>query len=412
MLTYPLANFFHQPILLYLCTQRSHHGCAKPRYPQAKALKSRSKPQKASKPKPKKPKPKPKAKASKQQAAEAIYPQLKPAQMPRFSVIVPVYNRIDEVHDLMESLSRQTFTDFEVIIVEDGSTQPCKQVVEQYASTMQARYFFKSNEGRSIARNYGIERAQGDYFVFFDSDCVIPETYFETLSKSLDENYVDCFGGPDAAHDSFSLTQKAINFSMTAFLTTGGIRGGKVQLEKFVPRSFNMGYSRKVWQQVGGFREMFSEDIDMSTRIRQAGFSIRLIREAFVYHKRRVDFSKFARQTYVFGMSRITLKLLYPQSLKPVHCLPAVFVLGVAAMVVLALFWRWWAIMPLVVYLLAIWLSALASTRNLVVATLAIPASCIQLGAYGTGFLKAFVWKILLRHGRNIEEEIAMRKGK
>ena len=332
--------------------------------------------------------------------------------MPRFSVIVPVYNRIDEVHDLMQSLSRQTFTDFEVIIVEDGSTQPCKQVVEQYASTMQARYFFKSNEGRSIARNYGIERAQGDYFVFFDSDCVIPETYFETLSKSLDENYVDCFGGPDAAHDSFSLTQKAINFSMTAFLTTGGIRGGKVQLEKFVPRSFNMGYSRKVWQQVGGFREMFSEDIDMSTRIRQAGFSIRLIREAFVYHKRRVDFSKFARQTYVFGMSRITLKLLYPQSLKPVHCLPAVFVLGVAAMVVLALFWRWWAIMPLVVYLLAIWLSALASTRNLVVATLAIPASCIQLGAYGTGFLKAFVWKILLRHGRNIEEEIAMRKGK
>ena len=332
--------------------------------------------------------------------------------MPRFSVIVPVYNRIDEVHDLMQSLSRQTFTDFEVIIVEDGSTQPCKQVVEQYASTMQARYFFKSNEGRSIARNYGIERAQGDYFVFFDSDCVIPETYFETLSKSLDENYVDCFGGPDAAHDSFSLTQKAINFSMTAFLTTGGIRGGKVQLEKFVPRSFNMGYSRKVWQQVGGFREMFSEDIDMSTRIRQAGFSIRLIREAFVYHKRRVDFSKFARQTYVFGMSRITLKLLYPQSLKPVHCLPAVFVLGVAAMVILALFWRWWAIMPLVVYLLAIWLSALASTRNLVVATLAIPASCIQLGAYGTGFLKAFVWKILLRHGRNIEEEIAMRKGK
>ena len=332
--------------------------------------------------------------------------------MPRFSVIVPVYNRIDEVHDLMQSLSRQTFTDFEVIIVEDGSTQPCKQVVEQYASTMQARYFFKSNEGRSIARNYGIERAQGDYFVFFDSDCVIPETYFETLSKSLDENYVDCFGGPDAAHDSFSLTQKAINFSRTAFLTTGGIRGGKVQLEKFVPRSFNMGYSRKVWQQVGGFREMFSEDIDMSTRIRQAGFSIRLIREAFVYHKRRVDFSKFARQTYVFGMSRITLKLLYPQSLKPVHCLPAVFVLGVAAMVILALFWRWWAIMPLVVYLLAIWLSALASTRNLVVATLAIPASCIQLGAYGTGFLKAFVWKILLRHGRNIEEEIAMRKGK
>lgn len=199
---------------------------------------------------------------------------------------------------------------------------------------------------------------------------------------------------------------------MTAFLTTGGIRGGKVQLEKFVPRSFNMGYSRRVWEAVGGFREMFSEDIDMSTRIRKAGFSITLFREAYVYHKRRNTLRSFSRQTYVFGMSRITLKLLYPDSLKLVHTLPAVFVIGCLTLILLAIFWHWWAILPLALYVVLLWLSALASTRSLPIACLAILTSFIQLGSYGCGFIKAFVWKILLRHGRNIEEEIAIRKGK
>ena len=183
-------------------------------------------------------------------------------------------------------------------------------------------------------------------------------------------------------------------------------------MEKFVPRSFNMGYSRRVWETVGGFREMFSEDIDMSTRIRKAGFDISLIREAFVYHKRRVDLQKFSRQTYVFGMSRITLKLLYPDSMKLVHTLPAVFVIGVVTLVLLALLWHWWAILPLAAYVLALWITALCSTRSLKIASLAIVTSFIQLGSYGVGFIKAFVWKILLGHGRNIEEEIAIRKGK
>lgn len=332
--------------------------------------------------------------------------------MPYFSVIVPVYNRIDEVSDLLESLSRQTNRDFEIILVEDGSTEPCKHIADQYADRLDLQYYHKSNEGRSIARNYGIERARGEYFIFFDSDCVIPEGYFDALSKRLKENYTDCFGGPDAAHDSFTDVQKAINYSMTSFLTTGGIRGGKVQMEKFVPRSFNMGYSRKVWETVGGFREMFSEDIDMSTRIRQANFSIQLIRDAYVYHKRRTSLPKFWRQTYVFGMSRITLKLLYPGSMKLVHCLPAFFVLGSAAMIILALLWHWWAIIPLVAYLLAVWITAIFSTRCIKIGSLAVITSIIQLGAYGCGFIKAYVWKILLGHGRNIEEEIIIRKGK
>lgn len=332
--------------------------------------------------------------------------------MPRFSVIVPVYNRIGEVEDLLKSLAEQSCKDFEVVLVEDGSTERCDQVARKYAEKVDVKYFYKENEGRSIARNYGLERAQGDYFVFFDSDCVIPPEYFATLSRYLDENPLDCFGGPDAAHDSFTDMQKAINFSMTAFLTTGGIRGGRVQLEKFVPRTFNMGYSRKVWETVGGFREMFSEDIDMSTRVRKAGFSIGLVREAYVYHKRRVNLRLFARQIYVFGMSRITLYLLYPESLKVVHWLPAVFVLGTTAMILLAIFWNLWAIAPLAAYLLALFATALASTRSLKIACMGVVAAIVQLGGYGIGFIKAFTWKVLLRHGRNIEEEVEMRRGK
>ncbi len=332
--------------------------------------------------------------------------------MPRFSVIVPVYNRVDEVNDLLESLAGQTCRDFEVIIVEDGSTEPCRDTVMKFADKVDVRYYYKDNEGRSIARNYGLERATGDYFVFFDSDCVIPHDYFKVLSASLDARPLDCFGGPDSAHDSFTDTQKAINYSMTSFLTTGGIRGGKMQLEKFVPRSFNMGYSRKVYDRVGGFREMFSEDIDMSTRVRQAGFSIGLIREAFVYHKRRVDFRKFLRQVYVFGMSRITLKLLYPDSLKVVHTLPALAVIGAVSLLILGLIVSPWFLLPLGLYLLAVFIGALMSTRSLAIAAKAVPASVIQLGGYGCGFIKAFFLKILLRRGRNIDEEIEIRKGK
>lgn len=329
----------------------------------------------------------------------------------RFSVIVPVYNRIDEVRDLLESLSRQTLKNFEVVIVEDGSTDRCQAEAES-VENLRVRYFYKENEGRSIARNYGMERAAGDYFIFFDSDCVIPEDYFAVLSRELDAKPVDCFGGPDSAHSSFTSTQKAINFAMTSFLTTGGIRGGKMSLEKFVPRTFNMGFSRRVYERVGGFREMFSEDIDMSTRIRNAGFSIALIRPAYVYHKRRVDFRKFLRQVYVFGMSRITLKLLYPGSLKVVHALPALAVIIGLVLVVLSAAVSPWFLLPLGLYLLAIFVSALVTTRSLVIAVKALPASVIQICGYGCGFLKAYFLKIVLGRGRDVEEEILMRKGK
>lgn len=330
---------------------------------------------------------------------------------PRFSVIVPVYNRIGEVEDLMASLEAQTSKDFEVIIVEDGSTERCEEAVRRHPG-VRSKYFYKENEGRSIARNYGMERAEGDYFIFFDSDCVIPPAYFETLARELDSNPVDCFGGPDAAHESFTTTQKAINYAMTSLLTTGGIRGGKVSLEKFTPRTFNMGFSREVYDKVGGFREMFSEDIDMSTRIRNAGFSMALIRPAYVYHKRRIDLGKFFRQVYVFGMSRITLHLLYPGSMKPVHTLPALAVIIGVILVLLGIFVSPWWLLPIGVYLAAIFVTALVLTRSFVIAVKAVPASVIQICGYGAGFIKAFFTKIILGRGRDIQEEILIRKGK
>lgn len=328
-----------------------------------------------------------------------------------FSVIVPVFNRPDEISDLLASLASQSDSGFETVIVEDGSTIPCREQCEAYAGRLSLKYFYKDNEGRSIARNYGMDRAGGDYFIFVDSDCILPPDYIARLREALGEKPADCFGGPDAAHESFTDTQKAINYSMTSFLTTGGIRGGKVHMEKFTPRTFNMGFSRQVYDRVGGFREMFSEDIDMSTRIRLAGFSVMLFPDVAVYHKRRVDFRKFWRQVHVFGMSRITLQLLYPGSMKAVHWLPALFVIGAVAMIVWAFFWKW-ALVPLLIYILALWIWGMISTRSVKIGTMGVGAAMVQLCGYGTGFIRAYVWKIILGHGRDIDDEIARRKGK
>lgn len=331
----------------------------------------------------------------------------------KYSIIVPVYNRPDEVRDLLTSLANQTFSDFETIIVEDGSTIPCAQAVsEGIDKGLDIKYFCKDNEGRSIARNFGMEHASGQWLIFFDSDCVIPPEYFSVLDQRLSEYQPDCFGGPDAAHSSFTKIQKAINYTMTSFLTTGGIRGGKRSLEKFTPRTFNMGFSRKVYENVGGFREMFSEDIDMSTRIKNAGYTIRLVADAPVWHKRRISWRKFWRQVHIFGMSRITLMQLYPGSLKLVHTLPAMAVIFLLAIILLAIFVSpWWLIIP-GVYFLAIFFSALISERNISIAVLTIPAATIQLGGYGLGMIRAFATQILTGKGRNLDNEIALRKGK
>lgn len=332
--------------------------------------------------------------------------------MTLLSIIVPVYNRPDEVRELLESLAAQTDRGFELVLVEDGSTITCREQADAYASRLSLQYFYKSNEGRSIARNYGMERARGDWMAFVDSDCVLPPDYVERLRAELRRDpSIECFGGPDDAHESFTPTQKAINFAMTSFLTTGGIRGGKVSMEKFVPRTFNMGFSRRVYERVGGFREMFSEDIDMSTRIRLAGFSPVLLPTVRVYHKRRGDLRKFWRQVHVFGMSRITLQLLYPGSMKAVHWAPALFVIFSTLMVIGTIWWPG-LLIPLAIYLLLLLASAVIQTGSLGIGLRALCASMVQLWGYGTGFIRAYVWKILLRHGRDEQQEIEMRRGK
>lgn len=311
---------------------------------------------------------------------------------PYFSVIVPVFNRPDEVQELLDSLVSQTSKDFEVLIVEDGSTLKCEEVCNKFADKLDLKYMFKPNSGRSETRNYGMERANGQYFVIFDSDVILPPHYFETVKRNLDAEYTDCYGGPDSADDSFSDVQKAINYSMTSIMTTGGIRGATKNVEKFSPRSFNMGMSKDVFAKVGGYKNMIGEDIDLSIRIKASGFKTRLFRDAYVFHKRRVSFRKFFRQVNTFGKGRVLLSKMHPGSLKAVHAMPMFFVLGNVALVALAsAFLNLWFLLPLGVYIVAVFLESLVKNKKISIAFLSIIASYWQLFGYGTGFMGELV---------------------
>lgn len=306
--------------------------------------------------------------------------------MERFSIIIPVFNRPDEVDELLASLTRQTDKGFEVLVIEDGSTIPCDGICRKYEEQLDLHYYFKPNSGRSETRNFGMERASGDWFVIYDSDVIVPPHYIATVRAELKKNPVDCYGGPDAADASFSDVQKAINYSMTSIMTTGGIRGATKNKAKFSPRSFNMGISRKCFETVGGYKNMIGEDIDLSIRIQQAGFKTTLIPEAYVYHKRRVDLRKFFRQVNTFGKGRVLLGEIHPGSLKIVHLLPAAFVLGNIALVLLA-FWSPWFLLPIGIYVLGLFIESLVKNKSVKIALLSIVAAYIQLFGYGTGFL-------------------------
>ncbi len=316
-----------------------------------------------------------------------------------FSLIIPVYNRPDEVDELLQSLSKQTRSNFEVVIVEDGSTSPCKHIVDKYAQQLDIKYFSKPNSGPGTTRNYGAERANGNYFIFFDSDCIIPENYLTEVEAELQSQFVDAFGGPDRAHPSFTNLQKSINYSVTSFFTTGGIRGGKEKMDKFHPRSFNMGISKAAFEATGGYSAMrFGEDVDFSLRLVEAGYSTKLFPKAFVYHKRRTDFRKFFRQVYNSGIARINLYLLHPKSLKLVHTFPSLFTIGSMVLLLGAIVCKW-ALFPLALFCTIIFVDSLRENKNLKVALLSVPASFIQLTGYGTGFIQAFWKRILFKSG-------------
>ena len=340
----------------------------------------------------------------------------------KYSIIVPVYNRPDEVDELLESLCSQSFNDFEVVIVEDGSKKTCKDVCDKYASILDLHYYLKENSGPGQSRNYGAERAKGDWLIILDSDVVLPEGYLAAVDSSISRYEGDtrhentpqplpslaAFGGPDAAHPDFTPVQKAISYSMTSFFTTGGIRGGKAKLDKFYPRSFNMGIRRDVYQQLDGFSKMrFGEDIDFSYRIVEAGHKPCLFPEAWVWHKRRTDFRKFFRQVYNSGIARINLEKRHPGTMKLVHLLPTVFTVGVIGLILISavgralmhyvdrdqFYWMCFAPwIPIIFYSIIIFIDSSIKNRSLYVGLLSIPAAFTQLMGYGLGFIESW-WK-------------------
>ena len=354
----------------------------------------------------------------------------------KYSIVVPVYNRPDEVDELLQSLTRQTLRDMEVIIVEDGSSHPCEEVVRRYAGKLQLRYYTKENSGPGPTRNFGAEHSQGDFLIFLDSDCVIPPDFLKEVDAELTRKECDAWGGPDRAHESFTPVQKAINYSMTSFLTTGGIRGGKKQMDKkFYPRSFNLGVRRGLYRQLGGFSIMrFGEDIDLSIRIYESGATCRLFPEAWVWHKRRTDFRKFFKQVHNSGIARINLMKRHPGSLKFVHLLPMLFTLGTFACLLFAFMFLLLALLglvglwgmqkpgctngpmlciivgfggmllfllPLLLFSLLVFIDSSIRNRSIKIGFLSIWASFIQLIGYGTGFLRA--WWLRCVCGRNEE---------
>ena len=358
----------------------------------------------------------------------------------KYSIIVPVFNRPDEVDELLGSLCSQTLKDFElrsnsvttrqstdksdsalaapsfeVVIVEDGSERTCKDVCDKYANILDLHYYYKDNSGPGQSRNYGVERAHGEYVIILDSDVVLPEGYLMAINSQLSTNnsQLTCWGGPDASHPSFTPVQKAISYSMTSFFTTGGIRGGKKKLDKFYPRSFNMGIRRDVYQQLGGFSKMrFGEDIDFSYRIVEAGYQPQLFPDAWVWHKRRTDFRKFFRQVYNSGIARINLEKRHPGTLKLVHLLPTLFTVGVLGLILISAIgrvlmhyddvhrWFWlcatpW--LPIIFYSLIILIDSTIQNKSLKVGLLSIPAAFVQLMGYGLGFIESWWKRCVLR---------------
>ncbi len=313
----------------------------------------------------------------------------------RFSIIIPVYNRPVEVRELLDSLERQTDSGFEVLVVEDGSNDRCEEVVEACAEELDVRYLYKENSGPGPTRNYGAERADGNYYVFFDSDCLIPPRYVENVRAVLNAEYVDAYGGPERVHASFTPMQKAVDYAMTSFLTTGGIRGGRRQLETFKPRSFNMGIGAEAFDQVGGFSSLrYGEDIDLSLRIQRAGLTTRLLEDAFVYHKRRSDLSDFFGESFRRGQARILLSQRHPGSLKVVHTLPSLAVLGAIALLIGAASGRPLLLVPFIVGGAVLFADAGYRTQSVSVAALALLASIAQLTGYGLGFLRD-LWRLV-----------------
>lgn len=312
-----------------------------------------------------------------------------------FSIIIPVYNRPQEIEELLVSLIKQTFEDdFEIVIVEDGSSQNCHVIVEKFREELNINYFLKDNTGAGQSRNFGMQQAKGNYFIILDSDVLLPDTYLQQVKKSLDTNFTDAFGGADVSHASFTLLQKAISYSMTSILTTGGIRGKKKSIGKFQPRSFNMGISKTAFEKTNGFSKMkYGEDIDLTFRLWENGFDTQFIENSFVYHKRRGTLNQFYRQTFNFGTARPVLNTKYPKSAKLTYWFPSLFIIGFDIAILIAIFYSFLLLIPFAFYFSLLFLHALVQSKKVSVALLSIITTYTQFLGYGLGFLKSQIFK-------------------
>ncbi|PVW16536.1 glycosyltransferase [Marixanthomonas spongiae] len=316
-----------------------------------------------------------------------------------FSFIIPVYNRPEEVKELLESFVTLDYSKpYEIVIVEDGSSSTSKAVVDAFSETLNIAYFYKENSGPGLSRNYGMQRAKGDYFIILDSDCLLPSHYLATVDHFLKNNFYDCYGGADAAHESFSNLQKAINYAMTSFFTTGGIRGSKKSVSNFEPRSFNMGISKKAFIETGGFGTIHpGEDPDLSQRIAKNGFKTTFIPHAYVYHKRRISWQKFYVQVKKFGLVRPILNKWHPQASKITFWFPLCFVLFTLGSIVLSIVVNWMLLLPLIAYLLLIVIDSSLKNKSLAIGLLSVVALFIQFFGYGLAFLKSTYYIGLLK---------------
>jgi len=306
----------------------------------------------------------------------------------KYTIIIPVYNRPEEIKELLETIVQQTFEgDFETLIIEDGSTITSQSIVSSFTDRINVHYLSKKNSGPGDSRNFGMRHAQGNYFIILDSDSLLPPHYLESVDEYLQQHYVDCFGGADAATDSFTDIQKAINYAMTSFLTTGGIRGNKHSVGKFEPRSFNMGISRKAFEVTGGFGRIHpGEDPDLSIRLWKAGFQTAFIEDAFVYHKRRISWEKYYKQVKKFGQTRAILNRWHKQSRKVVHWFPTLFVLGFLFSLVFLYFGEWEFIFCYLTYFILIFVHSKHINKSIHIGLLSVWAVCIQFFSYGIGF--------------------------
>ncbi len=312
--------------------------------------------------------------------------------MNKYSFIVPVFNRPQEIRELLESMLTLDFEEsLEIVIVEDGSSETARAVVEDYSDKLNISYYFKENSGPGDSRNYGMARAKSGYFIILDSDCLLPPNYLSSVDKFLSSRFYHCFGGPDAAHYSFSPLQKAINYVMTSFLTTGGLRGNKRQIQKFEPRSFNMGISKDAFEATGGFGKIHpGEDPDLSQRILKAGYQTIFIPEAVVYHKRRISWDRFYLQVQKFGLARPILNRWHPTSSKITFWLPSMFIIFVLLSIILGVFYKWIFLAPLSIYITAVFVDSSFQNKSPYIGLLSVYAVFIQFFGYGLAFMKSF----------------------